>query len=1314
MPIIIPNTFADKSDIVQLSDLDENFSHLATELDAKSTQLESSVNDLSDTVDNLIIQAELSTSVFTKQIYLQSSTPPISPSGGTYNFLTNTFVPPAGWFETRPPSSTIPTYASEYTFSTSLPSVTVTAGNWSAPTIVAQNGTAGNNGISTYTLTIYSNNISTTPSGGKYTFSTDTFDASTLTSGWSRSMPPTGIIPTYRSTYTFNTTTPGVAVNAGTWSTPTIVAINGTDGVDAVSAVLSNQAHSIPADSAGLNAIYTFSGTEIHVYEGGSELIYDGVGTSDGTWKVIATGTNITPGSLNNTSPFVTVGNHSNITSDVATVSFAITGKRLDGTAFNLTQVQSISRVRTGFDATSYKLMTSTSVIRKTLQNEFVPATFSVNSLKLSGAAPSNYSGRFKIYENEDTLPVYTSSTDEASKTYFPSIPAVNKITIELYEAGSTTNLLDTETIVVVNDGPAGADGNSGLDALSTVLSNEAQTIPTDSNGLNAIYTGSGTSIRVYEGTTELSYDGVGTTNGSFKVTALGTGITAGTISDSGTFATVGNHSNMVTDKASVDYTITGKRYNGDNFTLSRTQSFSKAKAGTAGNPGADATLYRLLLSSYTLQKSVLGNFNPASIIISCTSQTGINSPVAYLGRFKIYENDSSTPTYESSANESTKLYTPSGSSVTSIKVELYLAGGTVKIDEQTIVVVNDGATGEDGAGAITPIISNSNHSIPTDYLGGNGIYTGSGTSLRLFEGTNELEYDGVGTADGTYKVLVSGNNITAGSAIDSGMYATISDHSNMTADKASVEYTFVGKRQNGISISTTVTQSLTKAKSGEAGANATAYWLTSSAATIQKSVAGVFNPTSISFTAITKTGTDAPVTYAGRFKIYENNSTTASYTSAADEATKTYTPSSSSVTSIKVELYLAGGTTNKIDEQYIPVVLDGTDSITVFLSNSAHTVPTDFNGNNGTYTASGTLIRVYEGSTELLYQPTVAASGQWTVSSSGVGITVGSITDSGSYATVADHSNMTSDTATITYTITGLRRNGTSFNATALQTFSKAKSGGPGADANMYRIILSAAAIQKNISGVFTPSTLTASLYKSTGNAAPALYSGRFIIAYSLDGSSFTNAYTSASDESQYTYTVPSNSKLIRIRSYLAGGTTTLVDEQTVPVVSDGDTGQTGATGQQGNSFRICYSVTTLSSLASTPTTIATSGSTSYPPNGSWGTGTVWTANPSPLTAGQALYQSDGIYNPTTNITTWNVPYLSNLKVGSLSAISSDLGTITAGSLSINNKFIVDGGGNATIRSGTSGARLEIKNNVIKVYDTNGVLRVQLGDLSA
>jgi hypothetical protein len=115
-----------------------------------------------------------------------------------------------------------------------------------------------------------------------------------------------------------------------------------------------------------------------------------------------------------------------------------------------------------------------------------------------------------------------------------------------------------------------------------------------------------------------------------------------------------------------------------------------------------------------------------------------------------------------------------------------------------------------------------------------------------------------------------------------------------------------------------------------------------------------------------------------------------------------------------------------------------------------------------------------------------------------------------------------------------------------------------------------------------------------------------------------------------------------------------------TGPTGNTGPTGTLGPTGNTGNSSRICYSKTTLSSLSPTPTTITTSGINSYPPNDSWGTGTVWGATAPAITAGESVYQSDGVYSPVTGNTVWNVPYLSTLKVGALSAITTNTGTLT------------------------------------------------------
>jgi len=113
---------------------------------------------------------------------------------------------------------------------------------------------------------------------------------------------------------------------------------------------------------------------------------------------------------------------------------------------------------------------------------------------------------------------------------------------------------------------------------------------------------------------------------------------------------------------------------------------------------------------------------------------------------------------------------------------------------------------------------------------------------------------------------------------------------------------------------------------------------------------------------------------------------------------------------------------------------------------------------------------------------------------------------------------------------------------------------------------------------------------------------------------------------------------------------------------------------GSDGASSRICYAKSTSFALASTPSTYQTTGNASFPPANTWGGAETWQATPPTLLTNEALFQSNGVYNPTTNLTTWNVPYLSNLKVGALSAITADLGTITAGDLSIGSSPAISG----------------------------------------
>ena len=110
------------------------------------------------------------------------------------------------------------------------------------------------------------------------------------------------------------------------------------------------------------------------------------------------------------------------------------------------------------------------------------------------------------------------------------------------------------------------------------------------------------------------------------------------------------------------------------------------------------------------------------------------------------------------------------------------------------------------------------------------------------------------------------------------------------------------------------------------------------------------------------------------------------------------------------------------------------------------------------------------------------------------------------------------------------------------------------------------------------------------------------------------------------------------------------------------GATGSTGAAGVSGDKSRIAYTLVDGFSLASSPSAVSVTGDTT-PATGTWGETRAWAGTPSATAVGQSVFQTTGTYNPTTNQTTWVVPYLSNLKVGNLAALTVNTGALTVDS---------------------------------------------------
>lgn len=118
-----------------------------------------------------------------------------------------------------------------------------------------------------------------------------------------------------------------------------------------------------------------------------------------------------------------------------------------------------------------------------------------------------------------------------------------------------------------------------------------------------------------------------------------------------------------------------------------------------------------------------------------------------------------------------------------------------------------------------------------------------------------------------------------------------------------------------------------------------------------------------------------------------------------------------------------------------------------------------------------------------------------------------------------------------------------------------------------------------------------------------------------------------------------------------------------------------TGSVGAQGASARLAYTkITGSGPLGSTPATLLLDNDV-LPTATTWGS-TTWSTSVPVFSAGESIWQSDGIYDPATNKTAWTNPYLSSFKVGQLSAISANLGTITSGNITLDSFSVIKSAG--------------------------------------
>ena len=469
------------------------------------------------TADGVKGSAAFITSPSTTIVYLYKRSATLltgsnKPNGDViYTFITgNTNVSPAinpvtnGWTVTIPSGTdTLYVVAATAYSDASNPAETATilSAQWCIPRALTQNNLSG-----TISKTIYlfkrgtSSTPPSVPGDTTYTISTDILTG-TL-NGWAQqaSTDTSQGVYTFLTYATVFTTSSADTISSVEWATPVVLTIDGTDGLDAVSGLLTNEVFTTSTASDGTGYTLTGSGGTFQVFSGTTNV------TTSCTFSVVA------PATANGLTMAI---NSTGVTAGVYTLSGASPLWTSDSQSFTLRavygtttidKVYTISKVKTGVAGMSYSVTPNVNSIKKNSAGTVItPTTITFSGTSTSGTgAPSAYSGRFIISTSPDGTTYTaqsTSTVNETSRTY--TIPGTaSYIRGVLYQAGGTTVELDRQTVPVIIDG---TDGAPGAAAISGSLTSESVGLPALANGTVTSFASATGQFRVYSGGTDVT-----------------------------------------------------------------------------------------------------------------------------------------------------------------------------------------------------------------------------------------------------------------------------------------------------------------------------------------------------------------------------------------------------------------------------------------------------------------------------------------------------------------------------------------------------------------------------------------------------------------------------------------------------------------------------------------------------------------------------------------------------------------------------------------------------------------------------------------
>ena len=266
----------------------------------------------------------------------------------------------------------------------------------------------------------------------------------------------------------------------------------------------------------------------------------------------------------------------------------------------------------------------------------------------------------------------------------------------------------------------------------------------------------------------------------------------------------------------------------------------------------------------------------------------------------------------------------------------------------------------------------NDNASVLADAGGTPVSFANTFTTLKVFIGGDPIKYDNASPyANNTFRVSnVTATNVTQGAVTAPSNGTNVAYNSAnitaMSADTGSLEYTIIVKNSIGEETTHEKLQTFTKVKNGAFGKTVE---LIASKYVINYATSGT-ETDSLTFTATARNFTGI----TPYFEFFVNGqSKQASATGSGTPPTKTFTladsdePAIGGTKTILVQVRDGSASGSIVAEDSVSVfgVQDGSDAITGFLTNEAHTVGSDFIGNSSLGSAGGTF-KVFVGGTDV------------------------------------------------------------------------------------------------------------------------------------------------------------------------------------------------------------------------------------------------------------------------------------------------------------------------------------------------------------